>query len=249
MQHTQEQVARFFEEHGCKLLSQYKNVKSKLRILAACGHEATVYSFEAARRSTYSFLCSACSPKVSYSDEDVAAYVTGQGCELLSIERVRHPNGRWYKTIRLVGTCGHEYTMAYEKFRIGEGRVCPSCARPRGEKHFAYNPELTDEDRLRNRDVSEAILWRKAVYQRDGYACQCCGDATGGNLIAHHLNGWADFPEQRFDVDNGVTLCSTCHTAFHRAYGFGGNTKEQYTAWATRDNTEVITGTKAPVTP
>ena len=120
MQYTQEQVARFFEEHGCKLLSQYKNVKSKLRIIAACGHEATVSSFEAARRPTYSFLCSACSPKVSYSDEDVAAYVTGQGCELLSIERVRHPNGRWYKTIRLVGTCGHEYTMAYEKFRSGE---------------------------------------------------------------------------------------------------------------------------------
>lgn len=53
--------------------------------------------------------------------------------------------------------------------------------------------------------------WRKAVFQRDNYTCQECGDKKGGNLQADHIKSFALYPEYRFDVSNGRTLCRKCH--------------------------------------
>ena len=51
--------------------------------------------------------------------------------------------------------------------------------------------------------------WRKEVYQRDGYKCQLCESKF--RLEAHHIRRWSDFPQLRFDPNNGVTLCRKCH--------------------------------------
>lgn len=51
--------------------------------------------------------------------------------------------------------------------------------------------------------------WRKQVFERDNYTCQDCG-ATG-YLNAHHLLSWVNFPELRFDINNGITVCVSCH--------------------------------------
>lgn len=63
------------------------------------------------------------------------------------------------------------------------------------------------------RNMPEYIEWRSSVFQRDGYKCQSCG--VGGSVEAHHIKGWSKYPESRFDIDNGVTLCPTCHAAQH----------------------------------
>jgi len=57
----------------------------------------------------------------------------------------------------------------------------------------------------------EYKLWRKAVYERDNYTCVWCGDNTSGNLNADHIKPFALFPELRFAIDNGRTLCKECH--------------------------------------
>lgn len=56
--------------------------------------------------------------------------------------------------------------------------------------------------------------WRTSVFQRDDYTCQLCG-ARGVKLNAHHIKPFAIFPELRTDVNNGITLCVTCHKAVH----------------------------------
>ena len=53
--------------------------------------------------------------------------------------------------------------------------------------------------------------WRKAVFERDNYTCQKCGDKKGGNLEADHIKPRHLYPELAFVVSNGQTLCVRCH--------------------------------------
>jgi hypothetical protein len=68
----------------------------------------------------------------------------------------------------------------------------------------------------RNRSTPEYKTWRTKVYLRDNYTCCSCG-AVGGKLNAHHIIRWADNKSNRYDVDNGVTLCVKCHKLAHKA--------------------------------
>lgn len=75
--------------------------------------------------------------------------------------------------------------------------------------------------------------WRDKVKQRDNYKCQLCGSRESGNIEAHHLNNFAEYPEQRFDVENGITLCGNCHNpnrtgSYHNVFGTIGNTREEF---------------------
>jgi 5-methylcytosine-specific restriction endonuclease McrA len=68
--------------------------------------------------------------------------------------------------------------------------------------------------RKMGRNGGWARAWRFAVFRRDAFTCQDCGQ-HGGELHAHHIVGWAVDPTRRFDVANGVTLCLACHQRQH----------------------------------
>ena len=82
------------------------------------------------------------------------------------------------------------------------------------------------------RELPEYRDWRKAVFDRDLYTCQCCGARNGHGkyirLEAHHIKDWKNNVEDRYIIENGVTLCIDCHTLFHSVYGKKGNNQEQY---------------------
>ena len=65
----------------------------------------------------------------------------------------------------------------------------------------------------------EYRLWRNAVLERDNYTCIWCGLKQGWNkelkkqniIHADHIKPFCDYPELRFAIDNGRTLCIDCH--------------------------------------
>lgn len=67
----------------------------------------------------------------------------------------------------------------------------------------------------RKRSTTEYRLWRKNILKRDNFTCSMC-HSVGGLLHAHHIKSFSKFPELRFSIDNGVTLCKLCHDSMHK---------------------------------
>lgn len=64
-------------------------------------------------------------------------------------------------------------------------------------------------EQMRKRKYAGYKKWRKAVLERDGNKCVMCSCSSG--LNADHIKSFALYPELRLDVDNGRTLCVSCH--------------------------------------
>lgn len=89
-----------------------------------------------------------------------------------------------------------------------KGKKFPQIA---GERHWNWqNGKTSEQKRIRN--SMEYQQWREAVFVRDSYTCQKCGK-RGVSLHADHIKPFALFPDLRFDVSNGRTLCVPCHRA------------------------------------
>lgn len=81
-----------------------------------------------------------------------------------------------------------------------------------GNQHWNWQGGITCPNHLA-RNTQELKEWRRAVYRRDNYTCQKCGikGCRKHPLNAHHIKSFADYPELRFEVSNGITLCGDCH--------------------------------------
>lgn len=81
---------------------------------------------------------------------------------------------------------------------------------PRGANNPAWKGGVTPEN-ARIRHSVDYRLWREAVFARDNFTCQHCA-ARGGELNADHIKPFSLFPELRFAINNGRTLCVSCHS-------------------------------------
>lgn len=94
-----------------------------------------------------------------------------------------------------------------------------------GDKHWNWKGGVSDNN-VRIRQSSEYKNWRYSVFVRDKFTCKVCGQ-VGGSLEAHHIKSFTDYPEYRFEIDNGITYCKECHKSKHKVKNKGdrdGNT-------------------------
>lgn len=121
--------------------------------------------------------------------------------------------------------------------KAGIGRTAWNKDKPylqiRGEKHWNWHGGVNPLfDTIRN--CLKYKQWHKAIFERDYYACQKCGDNKGKNLIVHHKKLFTTiFKEyniktiedaincnELWNVNNGQTLCIKCHEEFHKKNGY-----------------------------
>jgi hypothetical protein len=109
--------------------------------------------------------------------------------------------------------CGGEFYC--EKSLIGKREYCSHKCYWQDRKDKKMWPPYWKGGHVKHPDKrirksNEYKEWRMAVYKRDNYTCQVCGK-VGVELVADHIKPFSVFPELRFDVNNGRTLCVNCH--------------------------------------
>jgi len=115
--------------------------------------------------------------------------------------------------------CGK--TFYVRPYRVKHAKYCSVACRKNDP-----NKKSTLAHRIR--ESVEYKVWRLAVFTRDNFTCQDCGrkgESRKGSgpivLNADHIKPFALFPELRFDINNGRTLCEECH---HKTPTFGVHT-------------------------
>ncbi len=79
----------------------------------------------------------------------------------------------------------------------------------RGSKSNLWKGGLTKKNAL-IRASSQYLDWKRKVFERDNWTCVWCMQ-RGGRLNADHIKPFALYPELRFELSNGRTLCLMCH--------------------------------------
>jgi hypothetical protein len=124
------------------------------------------------------------------------------------------------RILRLQCPLGHIWQTSFSKIRIGRG--CHYC-----NNYYKVTPYKPGYGR---RHLQEHKRWKQKVIERDDFTCSKC-KTRGGRLIGHHLNSYHANEDERYNIDNGVTMCPKCHTKFHVECGYENNTKEQFLGW------------------
>ena len=83
-----------------------------------------------------------------------------------------------------------------------------------GEKHWRWISDRTQLSRTSKqgeRRTTAYFYWRKSVWQRDNFKCRINNSDCKGRIESHHILGWSSYPELRYNINNGITLCHAHH--------------------------------------
>jgi len=104
--------------------------------------------------------------------------------------------------------CGKETTVRASHLKSGQVKSCGCLRKEVLDKTGKYKANAL------SRSSKRYDKWRHEVFERDKNTCQKCGK-TNKHLHAHHIINFDENVEFRFEVENGMTLCSSCHKKIH----------------------------------
>jgi hypothetical protein len=78
-----------------------------------------------------------------------------------------------------------------------------------GENHFNWRGGISKN--VHSIDEPQYKFWRKSVFERDNYKCKVNNQDCCSYVEAHHILPWRDYPELRYNINNGITLCRAHH--------------------------------------
>ncbi len=132
----------------------------------------------------------------------------------ISIAKTLNPTKYWLGKNRPSLSEETKRRMSESQKRIGNKP--PVCM---GEANNKWRGGVSLNIRYKHYKNKEYISWRKSVFERDNYTCQMCLKRSGTGesvfLHPHHKLSYTFFPEHRYDVNNGITLCIKCHRLIH----------------------------------
>lgn len=104
--------------------------------------------------------------------------------------------------------CGKKFSKIKSQHLMHENSFCNKKCYGEFVRH-----DKTDK---RGRVVEQE--WREKILEKDNFECKKCGSRE--HLQAHHVYSWLNYPKKRLEINNGVTLCRSCHLELHRHNGF-----------------------------
>lgn len=107
--------------------------------------------------------------------------------------------------------CASPFQVFPSDIQYGRGKTCSRTCYHKwysGERHHNWKGGISPEQEILRKSTGTRP-WRRAVLKRDNYECVLCG--SDERLEADHIRPWSLFPELRYNVDNGRTLCHSCH--------------------------------------
>lgn len=225
--HDIEYIKKLFESKGVELLDEvYISYNSPLKFRCACGNEHRTSPYNLTKGKNKCPLCYKVKKVESLKllEDDVYNYIKDKGFI------VKSPYVNIKEKMNLTCPAGHSIFVSFRSFRQSKG-ACRICyfKNNKGENHHSYKHGRSKEDREdRNKSRVKHNEWKRLVLEKCGYSCVICGVKNGKNMPSHHLNGYNWDKENRYNPENGVILCKLHHDHFHRIYGKGDNTKEQF---------------------
>lgn len=125
---------------------------------------------------------------------------------------IRYKGPAWNKGIKY----SEEYKKRLSKAHIGKKHSDEwkknMSERMKGEKHPMWIHDRTKlQTNHKERHSYRNSDWVKQVKKRDNKTCKINNKECNGRLEAHHILPWRDYPELRYDINNGITLCKFHH--------------------------------------
>ena len=153
-------------------------------------------------------------------------------CVKCGIEKELHDfrkNGKWFKhtckeCLNAPLRTGKEHTGRFKKgdkpsestqFKKGQtahnkGKKLSSEEIERMKESYQKRKPRPDRGG-KGRHTTKYREWQTAIKERDNNECKHCRSKE--DIHCHHIIAWVDNENLRFDVENGMLLCNSCHMA------------------------------------